>query len=82
MGYAAHCGGCYEPDERAPYWRLIQGIGQTEELAIEDWLARARECAAWDDPPFLRLPLRVVTLFADLEAQVNAEAERQRRLSC
>jgi hypothetical protein len=74
--FAAHCSVCYEPDEDAPSWRVVQGAGRTEDEAIEQWLERARELAC-DRPPPIRMPYEPAALFAELEEQVWAEAERQ-----
>jgi hypothetical protein len=54
----------------------VQGNGRTEEAAIEDWLARARELAC-NRPPPLRMPYEPSELFAELERQLTEEAERQ-----
>ncbi len=74
FGFIAHCGGCYEGDAEASEWRRLQARADEPEDALELWLERAKEYAAYDEVVTLPLPYRVTTpLRAELERQLEQE---------
>lgn len=73
FGFIAHCGGCYEGDPEASEWRRLQARADEPEDALELWLERAKEYAAYDEVPALPCPLIPSPLFRELEEQVDEE---------
>lgn len=79
FGFRALCSECYEGDEEAPSWRLLDGMGDTAEQAKEAWLDAAREYAATEEIP--RLPCQYrprASVVSEVLEQARAEFERQR----
>jgi hypothetical protein len=77
FGFEMHCSGCFDGDPEASEWAHLRGMGETPELAMEAWLANARQVAAVDELPALPCGYYPTDLFGDLARQMRAETERQ-----
>lgn len=78
FGFIAHCGGCYEGDAEASEWRRLQARADEPEDALELWLERAKEYAAYDEVPPLTAPYRPLYTISDLSVQIMQETRRTR----
>lgn len=78
FGMMAHCGDCFDEDPEARDWQHLRGFGDTAEQALACWLDDAREYAANDEIPTLRIRHLPVHLVGELALQVSDEHWRQR----